>query len=172
MRPACQMAANNIQLQLYLAAMLTWGFCTCLVVIWQFPSPWFRLFISRFSNKKTNWLDAHFNRDGAETPFWVDLLSAIISHPNFFQFHRTELLLIYQAAEKKNKKSELCRQKKKLTMSTIVLHIAQWHIYPAAQLLPSTPERDWMWQRAITSETHQMYTPFLYACTVRLISFM
>lgn len=28
------------------------------------------------------------------------------------------------------------------------------------------------YERAITGETHQMYTPSLYACTVRLVSFM
>lgn len=48
--------------------------------------------------------------------------------PICFSFiaHHAELLLIYQAAEKnKQKNIRIMQTKKKLTMSTIVLHIAQ-----------------------------------------------
>lgn len=160
MLPAFQMAANNIQLQLYLVAMLTWGFCTCPVAIWQFSSPWFWFVISVFGNQKPNCRDSHLF-------FQVALLSAII----VFHFYCLSYWAVVDiSSHRGGKKDELCRQKtkqtkKQLTGSTIVLHVAQWHFYHSAQLLLSTPERERVWQRAITRETHQMYT-------VRLISFM
>lgn len=112
MPSAFQMAANNIQLQLYLVAMLTWGFCTCPVAIWQFSSPWFWLVISVCGNQKPDCRDSHLF-------FQVALLSAIIVLIIVHFYCLSYWAVVDISSHRGGKKDELCRQKTKQTKKPV-----------------------------------------------------